>query len=67
MKQGRLTVRDAAQQLGCTTKYVFDLLYSRRFDGAQKLDGRWSIPRAAVEKVRRLSAQRKRRVTRART
>jgi len=44
-----LGVREAAQRLGCTTKYVYDLLYSRRLRGAQKVGKIWSIPVKAIE------------------
>jgi|GEM_PF-1423248 len=52
MNEETVTVRDAARYLGCTTKYVFDLLYSGRFEEARKVDGRWAIPRSAVEQHR---------------
>jgi excisionase family DNA binding protein len=43
-----LSVREAAQRLGCTLKYVYDLLYSGRLP-AQKSGQQWRIPVAAVE------------------
>lgn len=46
---GSLTVRQAAERLGCTTKYVFDMLYSNLLEGARKVGRRWAIPAAAVE------------------
>jgi excisionase family DNA binding protein len=41
-------VRTAAQRLGCTLKYVYDLLYSGRLP-ARKIARQWRIPAAAVE------------------
>ena len=43
-----LTVREVAQKLGCTLKYVYDLLYCGRLP-ANKLGRRWMIPLSAVE------------------
>jgi excisionase family DNA binding protein len=43
-----LSVREAAQRLGCTLKYVYDLLYCGRLP-AQKHGQQWRIPVAAVE------------------
>jgi excisionase family DNA binding protein len=43
-----LSVREAAQRLGCTLKYVYDLLYSGRLP-AQKRGQQWRIPAEAVE------------------
>ena len=54
-----LTVRETAGRLGCTTKYVFDLLYSGRFKGARKVDGRWVIPSVEVEQRRAEGRRRK--------
>ncbi len=44
-----LTVRQAARKLDCTTKYIFDLLYSNRLPGARKVGRKWLIPAAALE------------------
>ncbi len=41
-------VRAAAQRLGCTLKYVYDLLYSGRLPG-RKVGKQWHIPAHAVE------------------
>jgi len=60
MSEETVTVRDAAVYLRCTTKYIFDLLYSGRFKGARKVDGRWAIPRTAVEQHRTRNQRRKR-------
>jgi excisionase family DNA binding protein len=43
-----LSVSDAAKQLHCTTKYVYDMLQSGSLS-ATKTDGRWRIPASAVE------------------
>lgn len=48
-KPASLSVREAAVRMGCTLKYVFDLLYSERLPGAKKVGGRWQIPAEAVE------------------
>ena len=53
-----LTVREAALRLGCTTKYVYDLLYSSRLPGAHKKVKAWRIPRAALETRRRIGSVR---------
>ena len=53
MSDDILTVREAARRLRCTTKYVFDLIYSGRFRGARKVQGRWAIPRASIDDHRR--------------
>lgn len=43
-----LSVRETAQRLGCTLKYVYDLLYSGRLP-AQKNGQQWRIPAESVE------------------
>jgi len=43
-----LSVREAARRLGCTLKYVYDLLYSGRLP-ARKRGQQWRIPSQAVE------------------
>jgi excisionase family DNA binding protein len=45
--QKMLTVREAARQLGCTLKYVYDLLYSGRLSG-EKVGRQWRIPPKAL-------------------
>jgi excisionase family DNA binding protein len=42
-----LTVPETAKRLKCTTKYVYDLLYSGAIE-AKKYDGRWQIPDQVV-------------------
>lgn len=42
-----LSVSDAAKQLHCTTKYVYDMLHSGSLP-ATKADGYWRIPASAV-------------------
>jgi len=48
MTQKTLTVRAAASRLGCTLKYIYDLLYSGRLAG-RKVGRTWRIPADAVE------------------
>jgi excisionase family DNA binding protein len=36
-------VREAARKLGCTTKYIYDLLYGGQLPG-QKVGKIWTIP-----------------------
>jgi excisionase family DNA binding protein len=49
MKNSRnLSVPEAARLLRCTTKYVYDLLYSGSLS-ATKTDGRWKIPKAVID------------------
>ena len=43
-----LTVSAAARKLGCTLRYIYDLLYAGRLK-AEKVAGRWHIPVAEVE------------------
>jgi excisionase family DNA binding protein len=42
-----LSVSDAAKQLHCTTKYVYDMLQSGSLS-ATKTDGRWKISASDV-------------------
>jgi excisionase family DNA binding protein len=44
-----LTVQQAAMQLGVSLKYVRDLLYEQKLQGALKKGRVWQIPAAAVE------------------
>ena len=50
------TVPEAARAMRYTTKYIYDLIYSGRI-GAEKVEGRWRIPLAAIEARRRKRAQ----------
>ncbi len=43
-----LTVAQTAQRLGCTLKYVYDLLHEGRLQ-AKKVEKTWRIPVAVVE------------------
>jgi len=43
-----LSVPAAARKLGCTLRYVYDLVYAGRLK-ADKVEGRWKIPIAEVE------------------
>jgi excisionase family DNA binding protein len=47
MKQ-MLTVREAAGKLGCTLKYVYDLVYAGKLP-SKKAGRQWRIPSLAVE------------------
>jgi excisionase family DNA binding protein len=42
-----LSVREAAKQLGCTLKYIYDLLYSGRIAG-EKVGRQWRISAEAL-------------------
>lgn len=44
-----LSVRETAQRLGCSLKWIFDLLYAAKLPGAEKVRGQWRIPYTAVE------------------
>ena len=48
-KRETLTVRQTAIRLGCTLKYIFDLLYAGKLAGARKRERQWQIPVSAVE------------------
>jgi excisionase family DNA binding protein len=48
MTKKTLGVRQTANRLGCTMKYVYDLLYGGRLPG-RKQHGKWRIPLRAVE------------------
>lgn len=43
-----ITVREAAQKLGCTLKYVYDLLYSGKLP-SHKVGRQWRISASAIE------------------
>ena len=43
-----VSVREAAKQLGCTLKYVYDLLYSGRLSG-EKVGRQWRISAEALK------------------
>jgi excisionase family DNA binding protein len=47
MAQKTFSVREAARRLGCTLKYVYDLLYSGRIAG-EKVGRQWRIPAEAL-------------------
>jgi excisionase family DNA binding protein len=46
--QATMTVREAASRLGCTLKYVYDLVYGRKLK-SEKSGRRWLISIEAVE------------------
>ena len=48
MKNKTFTVPEAARALGWTLKYVYDLVYAGRI-AANKVAGRWHIPKAEIE------------------
>jgi excisionase family DNA binding protein len=43
-----LSVPAAARKLGCTLRYVYDLVYAGRIK-AEKITGRWRIPVTEIE------------------
>jgi len=47
MTKKTVSVRQAAKQLGCTLKYVYDLLYSGRLAG-EKVGRQWRISAEAL-------------------
>jgi excisionase family DNA binding protein len=54
MKESKsLSVRETALRLGCTQKYVRDLLYEQKLPGAQKKGREWCIPISAIEERQR--------------
>ena len=55
-KQTFYSVRQAASLLGCTIKYVRDLLYEGRLD-AEKLDRTWRIDPKSLEAFRQKRGQ----------
>jgi hypothetical protein len=46
-------VRAAVLETGFSAKYIRDLLYAERIPGARKVRGKWELPAAAVEKLRK--------------
>lgn len=49
MKTEYVGVQAAARKLGVEIKRVYELLYSGRLAGAEKQNGRWRVPEAAIE------------------
>ena len=47
------SVVETARASGFSAKYIRDLLYEDRVPGAHKVDGKWIIPAAAVEMLRK--------------
>lgn len=43
-----MTARGAAQRLGVTIKYIYDLLYTQKL-AARKIRGQWQVSAKAVE------------------
>jgi excisionase family DNA binding protein len=48
-RTSKLSVREAALQLRCTLKFIYDLLWAGRLQGAQKVGRTRRIPVEAVE------------------
>jgi excisionase family DNA binding protein len=48
-----VTVRQTAQKLSCTLKYIYDLLYAGKLDGARKQGKRWEIPASSLDAWKR--------------
>jgi excisionase family DNA binding protein len=46
------TVYEAARELGCTSQWIRVLLAEQRLTGAQKIEGQWRIPAAALEDLK---------------
>lgn len=44
-----VSVREAARVLGCSRKWLFDLLYENRLPGAYKAGREWRIPLLAIQ------------------
>lgn len=44
-----LSVREAAVRMGCTLRYIYDLLHAAKLPGAEKRGKTWRIPAAGVE------------------
>ena len=49
MNHEMLNVYEAARYLDCKSHWIRVLLAEQRIDGAQKFDGQWRIPVAALE------------------
>jgi predicted site-specific integrase-resolvase len=49
MKTEYVGVPAAARRLGVEIKRIYELLYSGKLAGAEKQNGRWRIPEAAIE------------------
>lgn len=49
LRKEDFSVPQTAQKLKYTVKYIFDLLYAGKLNGARKVGGRWRIPSASVE------------------
>ena len=48
MKDKALSVRETASIMGCTLKYVYDLLYAKRLDGI-KIGKTWRVSDRSVQ------------------
>jgi excisionase family DNA binding protein len=47
--QKTVSVREAAKMLGCSRKWLFDLLYEDRLPGARKAGRQWQIPVSVIQ------------------
>jgi hypothetical protein len=52
MESETLSVYEAARQVGCTSQWIRVLLAEQRLAGAEKIEGQWRIPVAALETLR---------------
>jgi excisionase family DNA binding protein len=56
-KNSELSVPAVARQLGCSLKWIYDLIYCGKMS-ATKVAGRWRIPAGAVaERLKRRGQQ----------
>jgi hypothetical protein len=54
--EGTLNVYEAAREINCTSQWIRVLLAEQRLAGAQKIEGQWRIPAAALEKFKQREA-----------
>jgi hypothetical protein len=52
-------VAATARELGVTTKYIYDLIWSGKIAGATRVDGTWAIPRPSVRALQKRRTARK--------
>jgi|GEM_PF-3274905 hypothetical protein len=46
-------VRSTVVETGYCVKYIRELLYAERIPGARKVRGKWEIPAASVEELKK--------------
>jgi excisionase family DNA binding protein len=56
MQNETYNVYEAARQLGCTSSWIRVLLAEQRLAGAQKIEGQWRIPAAALDEMKQRQA-----------